>query len=283
MNLHAFIYKCFIQVCILLRKTTQSAHTRMLFDEQPRHNHSAVLSSLVLMLAGAISPGFSTAEPTGGVVQSGSGSINSTGLTDAKVTTVKQTSLAPLVIHWDSFNVGLNETVNFVQPSDASLAVNRILDSQGSNILGNINANGHVWLINPNGLFFGKNAQVNVGGLVASALDTANPQGFSILNYKFTGNSTATVENQGVINAGFDSPDEAGTKHGGYVALVGHHVKNTGSISTAERGTVALTAGSNIQLQLSGNSLISLSVDQNQWNAMAVNGGVMQADGGSWC
>jgi large exoprotein involved in heme utilization and adhesion len=160
------------------------------------------------------------------------------------------------------------------------MAVNRILDSQGSHILGNINANGHVWLINPNGLFFGKNAQVNVGGLVASALDTANPLGFPFFNYRFTGNSTATVENQGVINAGFDSTEEAGTKHGGYVALVGHHVKNTGSISTAERGTVALTAGSNIQLKLSGNSLISLSVDQNQLNAMAVNGGVMQADGG---
>jgi hypothetical protein len=128
--------------------------------------------------------------------------------------------------------------------------------------------------------FLGKNAQVNVGGLVASALDTANPLGFPFFNYRFTGNSTATVENQGVINAGFDSTEEAGTKHGGYVALVGHHVKNTGSISTAERGTVALTAGSNIQLKLSGNSLISLSVDQNQLNAMAVNGGVMQADGG---
>ena len=112
MNIHALIHKCFIEVCILLRKTTQSAHTRMLFDEQPRHNHSAVLSSLVLILGGVISPGFSTAEPTGGVVKSGSGSINSTGLTDAKVTTVKQTSLAPLVIHWDSFNVGLNETVS---------------------------------------------------------------------------------------------------------------------------------------------------------------------------
>jgi hypothetical protein len=115
MNIHALIHKYYIEVCILLRQTTQSAHTRTLFGEQPKHKHSAVLSSLVLILGGAIPPGFSTAEPTGGVVQSGSGSINSTGLTDAKVTTVKQTSHAPLVIHWDTFNVGLNETVNFVQ------------------------------------------------------------------------------------------------------------------------------------------------------------------------
>lgn len=251
MNIHAFIHKYYIEVCILL-----------------------------LALGAALSPNFSNAEPAGGVVKSGSGSINSTGDTGAKVTTVNQTSYLPLVIHWDSFNVGRNETVNFVQPSDASLAVNRILDSQGSHILGKMNANGHVWLINPNGLFFGKNAQVNVGGLVASALDTANPQGFPIFNYRFTGNSTATVENQGLISASFENPSEAGDQMGGYVALLGHHVKNTGSISTAERGTVALAAGSNIQLKLSGNSLISLSVDQNQLNAMALNGGLMQADGG---
>jgi filamentous hemagglutinin family protein len=70
--------------------------------------------------------------------------------------------------------MGSGETVNFVQRSDASVAFNRILDSKGSQILGRINANGHVWLLNPNGLFFGKDAQVNVGGLVASTLETAN-------------------------------------------------------------------------------------------------------------
>ena len=251
MNIHALIHKYYIEVCILL-----------------------------LTLGAALSPSLSNAEPTGGVVKSGSGSINSTGDTGAKVTTVNQTSYLPLVIHWDSFNVGRNETVNFVQPSDASLVFNRILDSQGSQILGKMNANGNIWLINPNGIFFGKDAQVNVGGLVASALDTANPLGFPIFNYRFTGNSTATVENQGLISASFENPSEDGGQMGGYVALLGHHVKNTGSITTTERGTVALAAGSNIQLNLSGNKLISLSVDQNQLNAMAVNGGLMQADGG---
>ena len=251
MNIHALIHKYYIEVCILL-----------------------------LALGAALSPSLSNAEPTGGVVKSGSGSINSTADTGAKVTTVNQTSSLPLVIHWDSFNVGLNETVNFVQPSDASLVFNRILDSQGSQILGKMNANGNVWLINPNGLFFGKDAQVNVGGLVASALDAASPEGYLIFASRFTGNSTATVENQGLINASFKNPSEYGTNKDSYVALLGHHVKNTGSITTAESGTVALVAGSNIQLTFSGNHLISLSVDQNQLNAMALNGGLMQADGG---
>ena len=59
------------------------------------------------------------------------------------------------------------------------MAINTILDNNGSQIHGQINANGQVWLVNPNGVLFGENAQVNVGGLVAASLslaDSANAQ-----------------------------------------------------------------------------------------------------------
>jgi filamentous hemagglutinin family protein len=213
-------------------------------------------------------------------VKSGSAFISSTGNTGAKVTNIKQNNSGVLGLEWSSFNIGRNETVNFIQPSVNSVAFNRILDSQGSQILGKINANGSVWLVNPNGLFFGKDAQVNVGGLVASTLDMANPRGFGIYSQRFTGNSLATVENQGLIAAGFTDPANSSSKMRGFVALVGHSVKNTGDIKTAEAGKIALAAGSDVNLQFSGNSLIGVSVNQNQLNAMADNGGLMQADGG---
>ena len=38
-----------------------------------------------------------------------------------------------------------------------------------SPIDGQLTANGQVWLLNPNGMLFGRGAQVNVGGLVATA------------------------------------------------------------------------------------------------------------------
>ena len=108
---------------------------------------------------------YAHAGPEGGQVVSGSGSISASGAT----TTINQAS-DKLSINWQSFNVGKTESVNFVQPSASALAVNRIFDTQGSQILGRINANGQVWLINPNGVLFGKDAQINVGGLLASTL-----------------------------------------------------------------------------------------------------------------
>ena len=253
-------------------------HKTACSGKKAKRKQHAVLSSVSLVMAVGLSPGLSSAEPTGGVVTTGGATISSTGNTGEKVTNIKQTK--PVVgLEWSSFNIGRNETVNFIQPSVNSVAFNRILDSQGSQILGKINANGSIWLVNPNGLFFGKDAQVNVGGLVASTLNTMNPQGFGSYSQNLAGNSTATIENQGLINAGYSTPPGS-PKVGGFVALVGHSVKNTGDIKTAESGKIALAAGSDVNLQFSGNSLIGVSVNQNQLNAMAVNGGLMQADGG---
>ena len=46
------------------------------------------------------------------------------------------------------------------------------LSSDASQIMGQINANGQVYLINPTGVLFGSSAAVNVGGLVASGFQT---------------------------------------------------------------------------------------------------------------
>jgi filamentous hemagglutinin family protein len=149
-----------------------------------------------------------------------------------------------------------------------SIAVNRILDTNGSQILGRLNANGQVWLINPNGLLFGRGAQVNVGGLVASTLDVSDDS-LAGSTHRFAGKSTAGVINQGHISA----------SEGGSVVLLGHHVSNTGTIS-ARLGTVALGAGNATTLQFEGNRLVNLRVDENLLDALADNGGLLQADGG---
>jgi filamentous hemagglutinin family protein len=182
-------------------------------------------------------------------------------------TTVKQNSAA-MSMSWQSFNIGKAETVNFVQPTVRSIAVNRILDTNGSQILGRLNANGQVWLINPNGLLFGRGAQVNVGGLVASTLDVSDDS-LNGSTHRFAGKSTAGVINQGRISAA----------EGGSVVLLGHYVSNTGTIS-AQLGTVALGAGNATTLQFDGNRLVNLRVDDNLLDALADNGGLLQADGG---
>jgi filamentous hemagglutinin family protein len=203
------------------------------------------------------------AAPTGGKVVSGAGTIAQKGAT----TDVDQAS-QNLSINWLSFNVAPQETVNFLQPSAGAIAVNRISGNNGSQILGHLNANGQVYLINPNGILFGKGAEVNVGGLVASTLDL-NDASFVGSAKSFSGAGLGSITNQGTISAA----------SGGYVALLGNHVSNQGLI-TARLGTVALAGGSGVTLTFNGNSLLHLQVDRSVLGSLASNGGVLQADGG---
>jgi filamentous hemagglutinin family protein len=203
------------------------------------------------------------ASPDGGLVVIGAGSITQTGAT----TTINQTT-QNLSLNWESFNIAPTETVNFVQPSASAVAVNRIFDTNGTQILGNLNANGQVYLVNPNGILFGQGAQVNVGALVASTLDF-NDANLNDSTRTFSGNSTGSIVNQGAINAA----------SGGYIALLGNTVSNQGTI-TAPLGTVALGAGSSTTLTFQNNSLVKMQVDQSVLNSLAENSGLIRADGG---
>ncbi|MBU0808822.1 MAG: filamentous hemagglutinin N-terminal domain-containing protein [Gammaproteobacteria bacterium] len=200
--------------------------------------------------------------PTDGVVAAGSATITSS----PGNMTINQSS-QNVALNWQSFNIGHGEAVQFVQPNSSSVALNRVLGADPSSILGSLSANGQVFLINPNGIVFGQGASVNVNGLVASTLDISDAD-FMAGEYNFAGNSAAAVLNQGQINA-----------DGGYVVLLGKDVSNQGVI-TARLGTVALAAGEAITLDMIGDGLLTVSVDQGAVDALVANGGLIQADGG---
>ena len=203
------------------------------------------------------------ANPSGGVVTAGSGSIDQT----ANTTTIHQGS-QNLSLNWNSFNIGAKDIVNYVQPSAASIAVNRIIDTNATQILGQLNANGQVYLINPNGIVFGQGSQVNVGGLVASTLDV-NDASLNSNTKTFSGTGTGTILNKGHLVAA----------EGGYIALLANQVSNQGII-TAQLGTVALAGGSAVTLTFADNSLVQVQVDQSTLNNLAENKQLVIANGG---
>jgi filamentous hemagglutinin family protein len=218
----------------------------------------------ILSLLGGLN---AQAGPTGAQVIAGAGAVIQSGST----TTITQSS-QNLSLNWKSFNIAPTETVNFVQPSTTAIAVNRIYDTNGSQILGRLNANGQVFLINPNGVLFGAGAQVNVGGLVASTLDF-DAASLNNNSRNFSGTGSGSIVNLGTINANGSN----GT--GGFVALLGNSVSNQGNIS-APSGTVSLGAGSSASLTFQNNSLVKMQVDQSVMNNLTENGGVIHASGG---
>jgi len=216
------------------------------------------LSAAALSLTAA----FAHATPIGGQVTAGSGTITQVGST----TTIRQATQT-LALDWQSFDIGAQQTVRFVQPSATAIAVNRILSNSATFILGHLDANGQVYLINPNGMIFGRGAEVNVGGLVASTLNLDDGLLGDIKS--FSGSGTGAVLNEGTITAAT----------GGSVALLGRTVGNTGVIS-AQLGSVALGAGSAATLTFRGINLVSMQIDRSVLDSLAANGGLIRADGG---
>lgn len=227
-----------------------------------------VLRVASLMAAGSLLAAtqvFAAGLPTGGNVVAGSGSISQAGTS----MTINQ-STAKMAVDWQSFSVGQGNTVNFVQPNASAVALNRVLGSDVSVIQGAINANGQVFLLNPNGVLFTPTAQVNVGSLVASTLKMSTSD-FMAGNYSLAGDSANAVVNQGNITAVGD-----GTK-GGTIALIAAKVTNDGNL-TANSGSVQLAAASDVTLDLGGP--VKLQVNKGALDALVQNGGAIQADGG---
>ncbi len=202
--------------------------------------------------------------PSGGTVAVGSGSISSSG----KTMTVQQNS-GKLGVNWQSFNIGADSKVTFNQPNASSVALNRVTGGSRSEIYGSLQANGRVFLVNPNGVLFGTTAEVHVGGLLATTKNISDSD-FVAGNYRFSGDGHGEVVNQGNLKA----------VDGGFVILAADNIKNTGTIS-ASGGTAASAAGETVSLDLDNSGQFKVAVDGSTLQALIDNQGLIEADGGS--
>ncbi|WP_295933729.1 MBG domain-containing protein [uncultured Xanthomonas sp.] len=182
---------------------------------------------------------------------------------------------AKAVLNWNSFNVGKDASVVFVQPSSSAVALNLIDASRGASVIdGSLRANGNVFLINSAGILFGNHAQVNVGGLVASSLGLAGDDDNGYLLARGD-HGAASVVNQGSIRAG----------NGGSVNLVGNHVANRGSIS-ADGGAIRLLSADQVKVTMDaagaiGMQMVAAASQSVDGAAAAVeNSGTLRANGG---
>ncbi len=213
------------------------------------------------------------ANPAGGNVTAGSATITSPKL---GVTTINQ-STQDAIINWNSFSIAKGELTQFNQPNSSSITLNRVILNDPSVINGQLSANGQVWLVNPNGVFFGPNAKVDVQGILATTADIANND-FMAGKYKFSipsPNPSASVVNQGTISI----------RDCGLAGLVAPHVRNDGIIQ-ARLGEVVLGGAPTFTLDFNGDGLIQfqatsqvLQSDPN--NALVTNTGSIKADGGA--
>lgn len=234
------------------------------------HNYGHWKKTLALLVMSALSLGASTVDamPEGGVIRSGAGDVTQNG----KEMTIRQDS-GRLAMDWTNFNVGKDETVRFQQPGKDALALNRVTGNQQSVIDGSLLSNGHVLLVNPNGVVIGKNASIDVGGLVASTAHVKDnfmkEFGNSTGAFTLGGASDGKIINEGTINA-----------EGGLVALHAAKVENRGTIKS-NGGSVLMAAADTLTLTPDTDGKLNFTVDGKVAEASALNKGAITADGGT--
>ena len=153
----------------------------------------------------------------------------------------------------NGFDIGSGETVQFIQPSSSARVLNQIYGESPSQINGNLQANGHVYLLHSAGIIFGKNSVVEVGKLSAIA-GTLSSKDFAAEIENFTG-LIGSVQNSGTIVAQ-------------EVVLAGSSVTNSGTI-LAENGTLVMAAGEGLSLYTEDSTLsVVLSGDEEAYPGM---------------
>lgn len=160
-------------------------------------------------------------------------------------------SSARTIVEWESFNIGVGQTTTIYLPDSSSAMLNRVTTAEVPTlILGNLNSNGQVYLINPSGIAISSNAVINTNTFLASTLDADNSEFLNAGDMTFIGleDPNAFVYNDGTINA-----------EGGDIFLLSYQVTNSSTASlTAENGAVALGAGVEIVLSPTSEQRIAI-------------------------
>ena len=233
------------------------------------------------------------------------------------IVTIQQTQQQAL-LNWNTFNVGKDTTVKFDQSAGGVdvgtwIAFNKITDPTGNptQILGSIQAQGQVYIINQNGIIFGGASEVNTHAMVVSALPLndnlvtrgllnnpdsqflfsakAQPAGTKGPTPAFTPPTLPASGKIGNVTVQAGAQITAPTSSanvGGRVVLVGPNVTNNGTISTPDGQTI-LAAGMQVGFDSHSSddpSLRGLDVyvgDVGSYGGTATNAGLIETPRGS--
>jgi filamentous hemagglutinin family protein len=183
---------------------------------------------------------------------------------------------------FEQFSVPNGTTAYFNNAVDIQNIISRVTGKSVSDINGILRANGtaNLFLINPNGIIFGPNASLNIGGSfvasTASSLNFADGTKFSATNPQTTplltinvpiglqfGATAAPIRNQSQASPNgattyFGDPVGLQVQPGKTLALVGGDLTLEGGNLTVDGGRIELGS-------VAGNSLVNLSPTNQGW------------------
>ncbi len=201
---------------------------------------------------------------------------------DANTTVIDQSS-QKAVYDYNGLRIELEELLRIQTPGADAASLLRDSGANPSSILGQLISNGKVFIVNPNGVVFGRDAKVDVAGMLATTFNIGN-DAFMNGNLAFAQDPTAQLS--AIINQG-----EIRVSENGFVFLVAPAVSNEGLI-IANLGQVVLGAGKSLTLDFNGDGLVTYQIDGKVLDSVVspdgttmreavANKGTIQANGGT--
>jgi filamentous hemagglutinin family protein len=171
------------------------------------------------------------------------------------------------IIEWQDFSIGVGEKTVFMQPHKNAAVLNRVTGNRASFILGSLEANGRVYLINQNGLLIGRQGVISAASFVGSTHPISNDDFLRDATLVFKGDGEERLINQGEIHA-----------REGDIMLLGYEVESQGLLS-ALKGEVLIGSAKEIIITPSGDERmrIRLSSPDAQTETGIELGGTIQA------
>ncbi|WGV26095.1 filamentous hemagglutinin N-terminal domain-containing protein [Halotia branconii] len=211
---------------------------------------------------------------------------NSQKRTETNTITIEGGTLSPdgknLFHSFREFSVPQNYTVEFKHSGNVQNIISRITGNSGSHIDGILKVNGttNLFIINPNGITFGANASLNIGGsfiaTTASSLNFGDGSKFSAVSPTTTPLLTVSVPiglQFGAVAKPIRNQSQARSSDGttnGFGGNVGIQVKPSKTLAlvggdiTFEGGNLTAPSG-RIELgSVAGNSLVNLEINDKQ-------------------
>ena len=179
------------------------------------------------------------AQPAGGKAVFGSADISLEG----KNTVIHQ-GYDKAILHWDDFYIGKGERLEFLMPHHSSSILNRVVLQNPSVIEGIIQANGNVYLLNPNGILIGSDGVINTAGFLASTLNLDDRLFLEGGVLQFSDAGPGSILNLGTIRCS-----------SGDIVLFSKHVVNEGTLCTPNGGCYT-GAAEEVFLQAAGDEKI---------------------------
>lgn len=177
------------------------------------------------------------------------------------------------IVNWNSFNIRPDEVVRFLQPDAWSVILNRVVGIDPSMLQGTLQANGRVFLVNPNGILFGPNAHIDVGSFMATTLALSD-RDFLEGNYSLAqspDHPLTAIVNQGHLEVA----------EGGFLVLAAPLIHNQGLV-VARGGEVRLGASTHTTFSVDGSGRVQFAVPDGfrpDFSAQGNGGTVLMAPG----